>query len=57
MDVKHSDECGLVCRECGAGIEFELWSGRLGPLCERCYEKFDASSNVNDVRDAATGER
>jgi hypothetical protein len=30
---------GLVCSECGAGIEFDLWHETLGPLCERCHEK------------------
>jgi hypothetical protein len=30
---------GLVCRECGEGIEFDLWHETLGPLCERCHEK------------------
>lgn len=34
---------GLVCRECGEPIEFDLWLGNLGPLCQRCHEKIDVS--------------
>jgi hypothetical protein len=30
---------GLVCSECGEGIEFDLWHETIGPLCERCHEK------------------
>ena len=34
-----TDAVGLVCSECGEGIEFDLWHENLGPLCERCHEK------------------
>jgi hypothetical protein len=39
MKETQESPAGLVCRECGGGIEFDLWHGTLGPLCERCHEK------------------